>query len=426
MQIIFIFLLFGISISYGGDGVNKKLLGGIIGNHNQSTLNLSAGGNVNVNSPTTHNHHYGSPASSCQMMSPSSISSHSSSGVKSLLEIEGVKCFIDCYFLEITQSNIHSLSQIAQTEKESFKSYTGGILIKKVDSGEVLSNLLENFNSIKYFFLEPFDDQQEGALLSSLGRSFQYMKNIEELSLQNCSITDEDFTSLIRSEAMGNLTKDLLTLDITGTSITESMLYIIRAYFQESNIHIKYSFNQRPGSITPSVFPIDTQSLIIPHFAVNHEDIYRQFIKGTLIFNFTERPLEFPFYVFKDTLEGEFNLESLYYQEKNICVYIRDSLKIKLGYPKASDIENDARVTIWISPHFLSEGKPSLIPQELNWTSGIGIFLTWQNHSPFYCNTNLRLGDPSILRFMDSFWGDQLSVQHSIAFKASQYFSLRF
>lgn len=54
MKRISIVLLLGTSISYGAE---KNPVGGICGNHNQSTLNVSAGGSVHINSPT-HHHTY--------------------------------------------------------------------------------------------------------------------------------------------------------------------------------------------------------------------------------------------------------------------------------------------------------------------------------------------------------------------------------
>ncbi len=126
----------------------------------------------------------------------------------------------------------------------------------------------------------------------------------------------------------------------------------------------------------------------IPSFARGHEEVYRRFVRGSLIFE----GQEYLFSQFADTLEGDFNIKShIMFNGKRI----EDSyygVKIFLGCKMSNrffpiDGGSSARPEVWIVPKFMVEqclvrgymGEMTGFYRRIlkdYWTEEIGIFIS--------------------------------------------------
>ena len=113
----------------------------------------------------------------------------------------------------------------------------------------------------------------------------------------------------------------------------------------------------------------------IPALARGHEEVYRRFMNGRLVY---KGPAGERSFLISDSvnssLEGEFNLSGLTYTSGSTTYNIDTYLRIRLGYRKS--VENDSKVTVWLVPKFVVSGVESSF-STVEWTSAIGIFWTY-------------------------------------------------
>ena len=113
----------------------------------------------------------------------------------------------------------------------------------------------------------------------------------------------------------------------------------------------------------------------IPALARGHEEVYRRFMNGRLVY---KGPAGERSFLISDSvnssLEGEFNLSGLTYTSGSTTYNIDTYLRIRLGYRKS--VENDSKVTVWLVPKFVVSGVESSF-STVEWTSDIGIFWTY-------------------------------------------------
>ena len=117
----------------------------------------------------------------------------------------------------------------------------------------------------------------------------------------------------------------------------------------------------------------------IPPIARGHEEVYRRFINGRLVYKGPagERSFSISDSV-NSSFEGEFNLSGLTYKNyQDKIVPVANDLRIKLGYRKEK--ESESKVTVWLSPKFLIDQSTSAF-KNVSWTSDMGIFWTWGNY----------------------------------------------
>ncbi|MEY3177807.1 MAG: hypothetical protein RJB42_48 [Bacteroidota bacterium] len=111
----------------------------------------------------------------------------------------------------------------------------------------------------------------------------------------------------------------------------------------------------------------------IPAIALGHEDIYKMFINGRLIYNGRE-VAKIENIINRDTLEGTFDLSG--------CGHATDYFSIHVGYRKEKKAENRDKMEIWFVPKFLVERDLEttarhFIPIMHEWSSPIAIFWTF-------------------------------------------------
>lgn len=113
----------------------------------------------------------------------------------------------------------------------------------------------------------------------------------------------------------------------------------------------------------------------IPALARGHEEVYRRFMNGRLVY---KGPAGERSFLISDSvnssLEGEFNLSGLTYTSGSTTYNIDTYLRIRLGYRKS--VENETKVTVWLVPKFVVSGVESSF-STVEWTSDIGIFWTY-------------------------------------------------
>ena len=151
----------------------------------------------------------------------------------------------------------------------------------------------------------------------------------------------------------------------------------------------------------------------IPEIARGYEEIYRRFMGGRLVFkpdpNSDDGKIEFPFSIFAQTLEGEFDLSRCIYTRKytetvdkkilgiktgteviqkteTINAYV--NLSINIGYRKSKKPANANKIEIWITPKFVMEKALNTSAKHYGpimtadkWTSPVGILWTYGNWS---------------------------------------------
>jgi hypothetical protein len=122
-------------------------------------------------------------------------------------------------------------------------------------------------------------------------------------------------------------------------------------------------------------------NIVIPPIARGHEEIYRKFLRGALIY----RPngdgndagiVTLPIRDLANPLEGTFNLSS--------CGNAGSHLSISTGYWKIRRPENAEKVEIWLAPRFLIEKDLDTTAKHFqpifgNWkeSAEVGLFWTW-------------------------------------------------
>jgi serine/threonine protein kinase len=113
----------------------------------------------------------------------------------------------------------------------------------------------------------------------------------------------------------------------------------------------------------------------VPDIARGHEEVYRRFINGRLVYKGPAGERSFLIAdIVNSSLEGEFNLNGLTYTFGGTTYNISDYLRIKLGYRKVK--ENDTKVTTWLVPQFVACAAGSSF-STVSWESDVGIFWTY-------------------------------------------------
>lgn len=118
----------------------------------------------------------------------------------------------------------------------------------------------------------------------------------------------------------------------------------------------------------------------LPDIARGHEEIYRRFMSGRLIYkpdpSSDVGKIEMPFasVVNPETLEGTFDLSR--------CGDAGKYLSISTGYQKERKPENSSKVETWIVPKFVVERDIDTTARHLarimgSFTSPVGLFWTW-------------------------------------------------
>ncbi len=139
------------------------------------------------------------------------------------------------------------------------------------------------------------------------------------------------------------------------------------------------------GSSSVVVAPIGvaiprTSFPALPDIARGHEEIYRRFMSGRLIYkpdpSSDVGKIEIPFasIVNPETLEGTFDLSR--------CGDAGKYLSISTGYRKGKKAENSSKVETWIVPKFIVErdigtSARHMAPIMGSYTSPLGLFWTW-------------------------------------------------
>lgn len=119
----------------------------------------------------------------------------------------------------------------------------------------------------------------------------------------------------------------------------------------------------------------------IPDVALGHEDIYKRFLKGVLVYRPTEGSdvgkIELPIASLINPLESTFDLSS--------CDDAGKYLSIATGYRKGQISSNANKIEVWLAPRFLIEkdlqgAAKYFAPIMSTWdakTATIGVFFTW-------------------------------------------------
>jgi hypothetical protein len=121
-------------------------------------------------------------------------------------------------------------------------------------------------------------------------------------------------------------------------------------------------------------------SLIIPPVAQGHEEIYRRFLNGKLIYKpdpeSDEGKVELRIADLEDPLNGTFDLSR--------CGDAGKDLSITTGYRRGKKPENSSKVEIWFAPRFLVKGELNTTSKHFKrifhkWkeTAEVGMFWTW-------------------------------------------------
>ena len=131
-----------------------------------------------------------------------------------------------------------------------------------------------------------------------------------------------------------------------------------------------------PAAAAPAVAAVlVAPSRLIPPIAGGHEDVYRRFMNGRLVY---KGPSGERTFAISDTLngslEGEFDLRGLMYTSGKTTDAIDKYLRIKVGYRKMK--ENESKTTVWLVPRFMIDQSRSSF-KGVSWSSDIGIFWTW-------------------------------------------------
>ena len=133
----------------------------------------------------------------------------------------------------------------------------------------------------------------------------------------------------------------------------------------------------------------------IPDIARGHEEVYRRFINGRLVYKGPAGERSFLIAdVINSSFEGEFNLSGLTYTYSDKTYNVKDDLRIKLGYRKS--VENEEKLTVWLAPKFVA-GSGNSPFKNLKWGSDVGIFWTWGEDGlgDFYYLTSMRFDEIS-------------------------------
>lgn len=141
---------------------------------------------------------------------------------------------------------------------------------------------------------------------------------------------------------------------------------------------------ERTGTRTDAPVQQETtvaRGIAIPEIARGHEEFYRRFMNGKLIYkpdpNSDIGRIEMPFAALANPLGGTFDLKD--------CGDTGQHLSISTGYRKAKNPANANKVEIWIVPRFLVEKELSTTAAHFGhlmgtWTaatSPLGLFWTW-------------------------------------------------
>ncbi len=151
-----------------------------------------------------------------------------------------------------------------------------------------------------------------------------------------------------------------------------------------------------PVRTTVAPQPQSFSGLVIPDIARGHEDVYRRFYNGRLIYRKgTPDEVVFPIAALSNPLDGVFNQLSgnnksgntiKFTDLKDSCGYPIDRyLQIATGYKKAKNSANSNKVEVWFAPRFLIERELGTSAKHFagimdSWqaaTAPVGIFWTW-------------------------------------------------
>eukprot|EP01099_Mayorella_cantabrigiensis_P008686 TRINITY_DN820_c0_g2_i1.p1 TRINITY_DN820_c0_g2~~TRINITY_DN820_c0_g2_i1.p1 ORF type:complete len:272 (+),score=4.22 TRINITY_DN820_c0_g2_i1:221-1036(+) len=122
------------------------------------------------------------------------------------------------------------------------------------------------------------------------------------------------------------------------------------------------------------------EDTLIPHIALGNEEIYRKFLKGTLIYKPEKESevgrIDLAISALRNPLDGTFDLSQ--------CGDAGKYLSISTGYRKKKKSENSGKIEIWITPRFLikkelvtTAKKYEDIMEKWKFNAHVGPFWTW-------------------------------------------------
>jgi hypothetical protein len=136
---------------------------------------------------------------------------------------------------------------------------------------------------------------------------------------------------------------------------------------------------RRPAAVVPPP-PAPGDGIVIPPIARGHEEVYRRFVRGRLIYRPTAGSdvgrIDMPIAALANPLESPFDLSR--------CGDTGQYLSISTGYRKRKQPANASKVETWIAPRFLIERELATTAGHFrgimgNWPASapVGLFWTW-------------------------------------------------
>jgi len=147
-----------------------------------------------------------------------------------LADIKDLKKHFFMGNLEITPQNYQVLTQHTSFYATAFKMFDEGVLVKgwKASLGfEPLTDLLYAFQNLKAFKVSINWDKEED-VSETIARAIQFYKNLTELEISNCKLSDEVMTVIMKSVKDP---KKLSILNVTDNKLSKDTLTNLKKHF---------------------------------------------------------------------------------------------------------------------------------------------------------------------------------------------------
>jgi hypothetical protein len=155
-----------------------------------------------------------------------------------LSDIKELRKYFYKGYLEIIPKNYEQLIELTQRYESLFKNYEGGVFVKGWESARDLSSLIDLlvlFDKIKKFKINcASKDQTE--LGGVLGRAIPYYKELEELNLAGCQLSDAMMEDILEAIAFP---EKLRKLDVSNNKLSVEMITSLQRRF--SNAQVSYN-----------------------------------------------------------------------------------------------------------------------------------------------------------------------------------------
>ncbi len=148
-----------------------------------------------------------------------------------LIDIRKVRPFFKKGFLEITPHNVQLLTELSLSYEDAFQSYNQGVYVRNWSVSSDANKLLEIltcFSNIRAFRMSIVQNTDHLDVVDILERSLQYYKDLTELKVKDCRLTDKGFKKVLRSIAHKDKVK---VLDLRGSSLSAGQFETIKQVF---------------------------------------------------------------------------------------------------------------------------------------------------------------------------------------------------